>query len=294
MRTEYANPYRDARGTWIRGNLHGHCAEHSGCASVPLAQGVDLYRSVGAQFMAVTDHDVVTDLSAVEAANPDMVFFEGFEYTRAENVLFIGESVPPLYKEPLVKAVRRASGLITVVCHPDPNPDTPYWTVPKVLELGPSLTAVEVYNGHYGVPRMRAAGRRPHFTHFWDELLTAGSRAWGMASDDFHDLVDFDNAFNMVRVEHVTKAAILDAVRRGHFYGSTGLLLDRVDEDGDRFVVSLAEPARGRFIGPHGQVLASAEGTTFEYTPRSEPYVRFEATSGAGTLYLQPWFLAVT
>ena len=40
MPNRLVNPYADARGTWVRGSFHGHCREHSGCSSVPLAESV--------------------------------------------------------------------------------------------------------------------------------------------------------------------------------------------------------------------------------------------------------------
>ncbi len=87
MTTRLSNPYAGCGtgpGAWVRGNLHSHSSEHSGCSSVPLAEGIQRYRSAGAGFLAVTDHDHVSDLSETRARNPDMVFLEGFEHSIAE------------------------------------------------------------------------------------------------------------------------------------------------------------------------------------------------------------------
>ena len=64
-------------------------------------------------------------------------------------------------------------------------------TLDKLTALGTMPNGVEIYNGHYGIPRMVARGRRCCFTAFWDRLLSAGHRLWGFASDDFHDPDDF-------------------------------------------------------------------------------------------------------
>jgi len=282
------NPYRDARGEWIRGNFHGHCGEHSGCSSVPLVDGVRMYSDVGARFMAVTDHDHVTDLSAVREAYPDMIFLEGLEHSWRENILFIGEQVPPLEQVSLEEAVARSGDLLTIVCHPDTMGDGQYWTLDKLLELGRMPDGIEVFNGHYGTPWLRSVGTVPLFAHSWDELLTAGHRIWGFANDDFHDLEDFDAAFNMVRVEEVTARAIVRAAKRGHSYASTGLLLDRAEEDDGQMQVCTQAPCTGRFIGPSGAVLLEGQGTDFDYAVTEEPYVRFEAESEDGRLWLQP------
>ena len=137
---------------------------------------------------------------------------------------------------------------------------------------------------------MIARGITPLYTALWDRLLTAGRRLWGFANDDFHDPADFDNAFNMVLVRDHSAGAVLDAAKNGRFYASTGLLLDRVGEDGGGISVAVAEDCVGRFIGPGGAVLAEAAGRTFEYEADDEAYVRFEAEAESGKLFLQPMF----
>jgi len=282
------NPYRDARGEWVRGNFHGHCCEHSGCASMHLLEGVRKYRDIGARFMAVTDHDNVTDLQAVRQANPDMVFLEGMEHSWRENILFIGEHVPPLQEVSLEEAMQRSEDLLTIICHPDVMRDGGYWTVDKLRELGRMPDGIEVFNGHYDTEWLRAKGTHPLYTHCWDELLAAGYRVWGFANDDFHDPDDFNRAFNMVRVETVTAEAILQAAKQGRFYASTGLLAETIEERDGVFVVSVEDSCKGRFIGPGGTVLSESQGTTFEYKLTDEPYARFEAASEEGMLWLQP------
>ena len=284
------NSCRAQEGQWIRGNFHCHCSENSGCSTVPLAEGVRRYHEIGARFLAVTDHDCVTDLSKIRARYPGMIFLEGFEYSKCENVLFIGEKVPPLHNRTLDGALTGAAGLLTVICHPQPRPNEEYWPFDKILALPRLPDGIEIYNGHYGVESMIARGITPLYTALWDRLLTAGRRLWGFANDDFHDPADFDNAFNMVLVREQSAAAVLDAAKNGRFYASTGLLLDRVGEDGGRISVAVAEDCTGRFIGPGGTVLAEAAGRTFEYEATDEAYVRFEAEAESGKLFLQPMF----
>ncbi|MFH1730150.1 MAG: hypothetical protein ABIF82_00685 [Planctomycetota bacterium] len=292
MPRQLDNPYRDASGKWIRGSFHGHCSEHSGCSSVPLAESVRRYHELGVGFVAVTDHDWVTDLAAMRAAYPALVFLEGFEYSRGENVAFVGPGAANVLELPLKKAMAAAGDLLTILCHPRPVPGGDYWTLRKINRLMRRMPdGIEVYNGHYGVPQMIAAGRRPLYSGFWDELLTAGRRVWGFANDDFHDPADFDNAFNMVLVDDATAASIIGAAKRGRSYASTGLLLDRIDESAGRIVVATAGPCIGRFIGPGGRVLSQCEGTRFEHTHAGEAYVRFEAEAGQRRLFLQPMFI---
>ena len=294
MSTRLDNPYRDARGQWIRGSFHGHCSEHSACASVPLDESVKRYWEVGAGFVALTDHDLVTDLSEIQTRYEDLVFLHGFEYSTRENVIFVGPQVGPLYQRSLEEALAEAGGLLTIVCHPQPNGAArEYWTLDKLSALGVWPDGVEVYNGHYGIERALAAGRWPLYADFWDELLTAGNRIWGFANDDFHDYEDFDNAFNMVLVEQKTPQAVVAAAKSGRCYASTGLLLKSVEEEHGRIRVEVDAPCKGTFIGPGGQRLAAAEGVFFEYTAGDEAYVRFEAEGTTGRIFLQPMFRSI-
>ncbi len=265
MTRELRSPYSDCRGAWVRGTIHGHSSEHSGCSSVPLETSAAQYRAVGARFLAVTDHDHVTDLERLRARYPEMVFLEGFEYSSSENVLFVGERVPPLYRHSIDQALARADGLLTVICHPRTSRSREYWTVDMILALDPRPVGIEVYNGHYGSPHKIVGDPNPLYTDTWDALLDRGARFWGFANDDFHDPRDFGRAWNMVNVQEVTAAALMDSMRKGRFYATTGLLLERVSLEGSTISVRLADEARGRFVGPGGRILAASEGREFSY-----------------------------
>jgi hypothetical protein len=288
------NPYAGLDGVWLKGNFHAHCRENSGCSSVPLRESVCRYAEAGFDFLAVTDHDAVTDLAGVRSAHPGMLFLEGFEYSHGPNLLFIGETAPPLYDLPQEDAVLGAGDLLTVACHPEPRPGLGHWTVEDLLALPRRPDGVEIYNGHYGVERMRANRCTPLYTPFWDTLLTAGHRLWGFATDDFHDIPDFHNAFSMVLAASRTVAGVLDAARRGRLYGSTGLLLQSLSVDGSCLAVETRDPCAGRFVGPGGAVLREDHGAHFTFAASDEPYVRFEAEGEAGMLWLQPFFRAGT
>jgi hypothetical protein len=288
------NPYDGQAGEWLRGSFHGHSRPNSSCASVPLDEGIQKYQAIGAQFMAVTDHDWVTDLEAMQTAHPEIVLLHGFEHSSQEHVAFVGDALSPawvrLHQLPLREALSQAAGLLTILNHPQAWEAYPAWTLDKVRALSRLPDGMEIVNGHYGTPRIRAKGMTGQYTRLWDELLTAGLRIWGFANDDFHDPVDLGNAFNMVLAQTRTPAAILAAARRGCFYASTGLMLTQVETQDETIHVSVCAACAGRFIGPGGETLAEGEGQRFTYVARGESYVRFEAQSPAGQLFLQPFF----
>jgi len=291
MGNRLSNPYRNPTGQWIRGSFHGHCSENSGCASVPLAEGVRQYRDIGVGFVALTDHDAITDLAAMRSQYPELVFLEGFEHSEREHMVFVGSQVEPLHELPLEEAMRSAGDLLTIVSHPRPHRDSDeYWTLGKLSDLGTWPDGIEIYNGHYGTPEALARGRYPFGTALWDEVLTIGHRVWGFADDDFHDPGDFGNAFNMVLVDEVTPGAIVNAARHGRCYASSGLLLSEVTEADGLVTVVVDAPCAGTFVGPGGRELARSEGTRFTCRVGDQAYVRFQAEGEAGLLFLQPLF----
>ena len=295
MSTPYSSPYLDLdnteAATWIRGSFHGHCDENSRCGSVPLADSVRDYHALGAGFVTLTDHDIITDLAPMAARYPDLVLIQGFEYSSRENVVFAGPGVGPLYENTLEDALAQAGDLLTIVCHPQPKGAAlEYWTRPKLEALGTWPDGLEIYNGHYGVASALANGRQPYYADFWDELLTAGHRLWGFAHDDFHDPEDFDNAFNMVLVDDISPAGVIRAAKAGRSYASTGVLLEEQTIDDGRIQVRVNVACTGRFFGPGGVILGAGEGTVFSYQATTEQYIRFEGEGDNGRIFLQPLF----
>jgi hypothetical protein len=274
----------------MRGNLHCHTKEHSACGSVPLRRLLKAYSKAGHAFLAVTDHDHVTDLTDASARYPGMAFLHGFEYSSAENVLFIGERVPPLHRLPRSEAMAGADGLLTVICHPRPKPSTEYWTVEMIRGLRPAPIGMEVYNGHYSFYSTVWGKTNPLYTDIWDRLLSLGMKVWGFANDDFHDPRDFGRASNVALVSAPGAAGVLSALKAGRFYATSGLLLKGVSLGDGVISVTLASEAAGRFVGPGGRVLRENSGIGFSYAYSGEAYVRFEAESPIGRIFLQPFF----
>jgi hypothetical protein len=95
----------------------------------------------------------------------------------------------------------------------------PYWTgvVPGTLELPPAVSGIEVYNAGCELEIGRGLA-----TVHWDALLDGGRPCLALATDDSHHPgFDSDLAWTWVRAER-TSEAVLEALRSGCFYGSTG------------------------------------------------------------------------
>ena len=95
----------------------------------------------------------------------------------------------------------------------------PYWTgaTPGTLELPDTVSGIEVFNAGCELELGRGLS-----TVHWDELLHAGRYCYAIASDDSHHPgFDSDLAWTWVRAEP-TAEAVLEALRTGCFYGTSG------------------------------------------------------------------------
>jgi hypothetical protein len=141
-----------------------------------------------------------------------------------------------------------------------------------------AFDALEVING------LQLTMNRPaDATRLWDALLSSGYRLWGMANDDSHTWVGAENAtpftaFDLVEAAEATPSAVMQALHRGSFYGSTGLTFSRLGVAHDSLQVWAPLAERLRFIGSGGRVLLEVAGRRAAYAFRgSEGYVRVEA-----------------
>jgi len=78
----------------------------------------------------------------------------------------------------------------------------------------------------------------------WDEALELGAALQGLATDDSHHPgYDSGFAWTWVRAAERTRAAVLDALRAGAFYGSTGPAIRAVEVGDDEVVVECSPAA---------------------------------------------------
>ena len=213
------NPFA-AAGQWYRGCLHSHTTESDGRMSPENL--IAHYRLGGFDFVALTDHNRVTDRTAL--SGPDFLTLRGVEVNLGRTECgteyhIVGIGIDPAFAprpewspQEAIDEIKRRGGF-AIVAHP-------YWS-----GLGPAdllairgYAAVEVFNtGCEG-----EIGRGYSSVHL-DDLLARGQATWAVASDDTH-WPGFDtlHAWTAVRAESLTAEAIVAALHAGHFYASTG------------------------------------------------------------------------
>jgi hypothetical protein len=282
----------------LKGNLHTHTI-NSPCGLYPLEDIVNVYAGayMNYDFLAITDHYSLTDISAVQGTG-GMVVFSGVEFKK-EHYQTLGINITSYNDDKndetnhqaIFDEVRRQGG-INIICHPHIDREN-YWPLEKLLALD-GYSGVEIYNHNV---RMNSAGRAVALD-IWDALLSRGRRVFGIASDDFHHCSRYGGAFIVALAAEKSGPAILDAVRSGSFYASTGIILkDIAVRDGKNIGAAIANERVPEgcfsFIGKEGKLLAQHSGNGAFYTAKGdEGYIRVEVSREDGArAWTQPFWV---
>jgi hypothetical protein len=290
-----ANPFA-ASGQWYKGNLHTHSTNSDG--ALPPPELAAWYREQGGyDFLAITDHWHLTDTTGIapeglllipgQEAHPPVNAI-GFDH----HILCIGltEGIPRSIgtAQATIDAVNAQGGL-AFMAHP-------YWhgcTVEDLLGVT-GAAGIEVFNMTCAV-----LNGKGHSGMAWDDLLARGRRALGLAVDDAHHRhEDCFGGWIMARAPELTVPAVVDAIRRGHFYASQGPeILDlQVTADGMSLRCSPVRAIKVLSRGPSGRCFCDAGGallSELEYDLAGvQSYFRIEIVDPAGkSAWTNPFYL---
>ena len=301
-RLSFVNPFEIA-GNWYRGNLHAHSTNSDGWLSPELL--VRAYQRGGMDFLAITDHWKITNLSA--QSSESFLILPGAEFhtgvgTNGQDRLVAGEYYhvvgigitenlsrdAGLSAQQLVDGIR-AQGGYAVLAHP-------YYSGLSQDEMlaVEGCAALEVFNTVCEVMIDRG-----HSMVHWDDLLSRGRRVCAVASDDCHHAFDDSlQGWTVVKAPALTREHILKALEQGSFYASTGPELHDLRRVGDRIQVRcspvrkiglVSNPARGkRVIAREGEALTEASLPL----PANVGYARVQVTDSVGRMaWAGPTFL---
>ena len=303
---------RSAKGRWYKGNLHTHTLNSDG-DSTP-HEVATWYREHGYQFLVLTDHNHLTDISglnAIHAAKEKFLLIPGEEVTASfdKHPIHVNAFQPERQVEPQqgssvadtlqnnLDAIRAAKGI------PSLNHPNYQWAfaASDLLQVK-NLGLIEVYNGHPTVNN-KGGGGFQSLDEMWDVLLTAGRRTNGVAVDDAHHFKRIGQEFSnpgrgwiSVRAEELTAGAIMRAIENGQFYASSGVVLADVVSTAVEYRVEIAPRATEKFttyfIGEGGKVLATSYDSAPVYRlAAGDKYVRARVESSFGsTAWTQPAF----
>jgi hypothetical protein len=290
----------DAPGLWLRCALHAHTTNSDGELGPDML--VRHYDWAGYDVLAITDHWVRTE----EASTPRLLVIPSTELNAVAgdeddvHVLALGlaaEPIAPRAFEPLPDVVAwiAANGGLPFIAHT-------YWSGLRTEQWWDvdGLLGLEVWNTGCELE----LGRGDSSIH-WDEALEHGRRLWGLATDDSHH-PGFDSGFawTWARAAERTQDAVLESLRAGAFYGSTGPEIRAVEVGDDAVVVECSPAASvtlysGRWRGAranagrlgypnHARILASDDDGLITRASLERPwdggaYGRVEVAAADGT-----------
>jgi hypothetical protein len=256
--TNDGNPF-GREGVWLKAALHTHTKRSDGDLD-PDAH-VRHHDWAGFDVCAITDHWTLT----FEPSTEHCLVITGAELAvdplgegRYTEILAIGiDDIPedpggdrrhwrPIdnysFKTfPDLSAAGRfisALGGVSFVAHP-------YWSAlpPELLLQTESVEGIELFNSS----AERENGRGDS-SYVWDLTLEAGRRFWGFAADDCHyPRFDIGDAWTMVRAAERSEAAVLEGLRNGWTYASTGPVIHDVQIDGSAVEIRCG-PARSAVL----------------------------------------------
>jgi hypothetical protein len=291
---DWTNPFH-MPGRWLKGNLHAHTTRSDGVLDAH--ERIAAYRDAGYDFIALTDHHVMSDDAAKSTS--EFLVIDGVEWHAegpepGEMYHVLGLNVPagltmanPASLDEIKRTLTEA-GALMVLAHP-------YWsgnTVERVLKAVDGMFALEVFNA-----TCLGIGKGTSRVH-WDDALDWGARICGIAVDDAHGTEhDVFKGWVMVRAPSLEAAAVLDALASGAFYSTTGPRIEDVVVDDGRIrvrcspavsITFVAQRYRGCRVEPRkGKRLLDAR-----YELRGdERYVRIEVTDAhGGTAWTNPMY----
>lgn len=300
-----------ARSRWYKGNTHTHTLNSDGDSHPD--DVAKWYKQRGYAFLVLSDHNVLTDVTALNALHgldERFLIIRGEEVTDrfGEKAIHVNALDPARLVRPQggasvldvmqrdVRAIREAGG-VPHLNHPNFG-----WSVTAdELAQVQGLTLFEVFNGHPMVNNLGGGGV-PGLEQAWDQILSSGKQLYGLATDDAHHFTRPDDptasrpgqGWIVVRADTLAPRAILDAIERGDFYASTGVELRDYRVTATEITVDVKPTAfsryRVQFIGQGGVVLGemTTNPATYRITGR-EGYVRAKVLESNGAVaWTQP------
>lgn len=279
-------------GQWLRGNLHTHSNRSDGAR--PRQMIVDDYAARGYGFLMFSDHDRLTsesDLAALDAKG--MVLVPGNEISAGgPHLLHVDADrriEPARMRQEILNDIAAVGRGFAIVNHPNWQEAFNHCSIGQMREWWGYL-GMEIYNGVIG----RLYGSS-YALDKWDMLLTEGRRVWGFANDDCHAARgDIELGWNVAYVREKTVAGVVEALRSGRFYASTGVEITAIRVNGLRIRIETANAQRIVAIQNSGQRIAVIDAPVLEIeVPDRAAYVRFECWgTGERMAWTQPFFVA--
>jgi hypothetical protein len=241
---------------WYRGDLHSHTVHSDGEITVP-----DRVRGAverGQDFLAITDHNTVSHFRELDAWPASITPIRGSEVTTFHghmNCFGLREAIDwrdAARGSGAAHIVEQAhdQGALISINHPsgfgDPWCGGCHWDF-AIVDYA-TIDAIEVWNGRWRIPESDNNGALA----FWTDLLDAGYRPTAVSGTDSHSAEEDEYIalpMNHVYADDRSEGAILDGIRRGRVFLSSGPILTfraRGSDGADIVLPGERLPADGR------------------------------------------------
>lgn len=315
---------------WLKGSTHVH-AKASGDSSEPNPQVIAWYEQHHYDFIVLTDHNRVSELDPhastrgqVTLRDPTsgLIVFSGVELTHNPiGCLPVGDPSRNcrIHVNLIAPTARPAGRLEWAERHSHLRLDMyraalnaqaklggmaqinhPQWLWGMSSELLVELSRrgvrlIEVANSAFSKWNAGDASH-PSMEALWDDALVHGATLWGTSSDDAHDYDGHGKyppgtGWIVVHARREPRA-ILDALAAGHFYASTGVVLDHAEVSAGQLVVAVDPAATGRYtidFIENGKRVATTVGKAARRALPAVGYVRAVVTRADGKrAWVQP------
>ncbi|MGI6163519.1 MAG: PHP domain-containing protein [Bacillota bacterium] len=309
--------------TWYKGNLHAHSTLSDG--KLTPSEVVEMYIDRGYSFLAFSEHQRYTFHSDLQ--QPGFIILPAIERNKSfgdpRRYFHINGILGPKHLRKGAKKAQfkhmervpmpdldeysstaqeiidelRDSGHLVMFNHPQ-------WSFSDFDDLLSidGYFAVEIFN--YTSEMETGNGTS---TIYWDAVLRAGRKVWGIASDDNHNGNRYNEAqpewdsfggWVMVNAPELSHDAITAALIDGNFYSSSGPEIYHLSLEGNRIHVECSPVQRIYFMTyfRHGYSRCNSDGSSIQsadYELRgNEKYVRVECVDERGKIaWSNPIFL---
>jgi Carbohydrate family 9 binding domain-like len=269
MTLKIESPYlQSPDALWLRGNLHTHTTRSDGALSPQ--ETIQAYSELGHDFLGLSDHNTPPDLEGLDPCGLLLIPANEISGNRG-HLLALGfepSTAGETHQQTLINTVTKAGGM-AVLCHPSWGPAFNHYDYQTLEELS-AYEGLEIYNGS-----IEEDPGSPYALDKWDRLLASGRRIWGLANDDAHRSSGQGRGTCVVRAAGRTPQAVLDALKNGSFYASTGAEIETIEVQGNRLSLHAPGAEAILVIGEAGRRLAVVAGDTLD----------FDATALTGSLF---------
>ena len=305
---------------FYKGNIHTHTTKSDGDED-PI-KVTEWYKAHGYDFLVLTDHNHRTILDyGNETETPEtLLMIPGEEVTISIqnndvavpihiNGIGIERLIEPVEVDGVVSTIQanidsiKEAGGIASINHP--NYKWAY-TIDDLIQVN-GATAIEVFNGHAG-SNGYGGNTRPSAEQIWDGILSSGKLIYGVAADDSHHYHDFTpkmanpgRGWICVQAESLSESSIMDSIKTGDFYASTGIDLDELVNFNNTINISIRTEDEDplnlpeyitTITGYEGKILHQTDSLNLNYQlPKNAHYARATVKSSEGfKAWTQPIF----